>query len=142
MAERLPPRRALTYSFLLRPRSSASTCPSSPSRRPPPPRLPCSCPERTPQMLVRRIVSLARLLLTPPPRRHSVTSLRYQAIVTLLGTLDSRPPQLHQYRLDSQRFPSPQPHSLLQLDPKMCRMHFHRLFPRLIMVLHLPHRWE
>lgn len=140
VAERPPPRRALTYSSPPRPRNSASTCPSSPSRRPPPPRLPCSCPERTPQMLVRRIVSLARLLLTPPPHRHSVTSLRCQAVVTLLGILDSRPPQLH--RLDSQHFPSPQPHSLLQLDPKMCRIHFPRLFPRLIMVLHLPHRWE
>ncbi|XP_040609187.1 SEC23-interacting protein isoform X5 [Mesocricetus auratus] len=50
VAERPPPRRALTYSSPPRPRNSASTCPSSPSRRPPPPRLPCSCPELPPSV--------------------------------------------------------------------------------------------
>ncbi|XP_057591008.1 SEC23-interacting protein isoform X3 [Hippopotamus amphibius kiboko] len=40
-----PRRRALTYSSPLQPRSSASTCPLSQSRKLPLPRPPCSCPE-------------------------------------------------------------------------------------------------
>lgn len=86
----LPPLRlALIYSSLPRPRSSVSTCPSSQSPKPPLPQPPCSCPERTPQMLVRRTAFLVRLLLTHLPHRHLVTSLRYRTVVILLGILDS-----------------------------------------------------
>lgn len=98
--------------------------------------------QRIPQMLVRRTAFLVRLLLKCLLHRHLVTSLRYQAIATHLGILDSRLQQLQQHPLGRQPPPSPPLLSLLQPDPKMCWIHFHHPFQRLSVVLQLLHKWE